>query len=73
MWHEWNVNAGDIMVMWFASYVNLVMSHWACMSRVHMHGTHAIIKMGTSKYSNSLTGTPANLNLMKLLPHIFKP
>ena len=24
MWHEWNVNAGDIMVMWFASYATLV-------------------------------------------------
>ena len=33
-WHEWNGNAGDIMVMWFASYVNLVMSHWACTSHV---------------------------------------
>ena len=27
-WHEWNVNAGDVMVMLFTSYANLVMSHW---------------------------------------------
>ena len=55
-WHEWNVNTGDIMVMWFTSYVNLVMSRWACMSRAHVHGACAIIKMGASKYSNGLMG-----------------
>ena len=66
LWHEWNVNAGDVMVTWFASYANLVMSRWACASRAHMHGTCAIIKMGMSKYSNGLTGTPADLNLTKL-------
>ena len=21
-WHEWNVNADDVMMMWFALYVN---------------------------------------------------
>ena len=30
MWHEWNVNAADIMMTWFALYVNLVMSCLAC-------------------------------------------
>ena len=40
-WHEWNVNAGDVMVMWFASYVILVMSCWACVSFAHVHGAHA--------------------------------
>ena len=53
MWHEWNANTGD----------NLVMSQWACMSHVHVHGAHAIIRMGVLKDSN---GLPADLNLMKL-------
>ena len=63
MWHEWNTNAGDVMLMWFAAYVNLVTSGWACTSHVLVHGAHAIIKMGAPKYSNSLMGMPANLNL----------
>ena len=32
MWGEWNVNANDIMMMWFTSYANLlyrlVVKHW---------------------------------------------
>ena len=71
-WHEWNVNAGDVMVTWFASYGNLVTSRWACASHAHVHGPCAIIKMGVSKYSNGLTGMPAVLNLMKLTPSHFK-
>ena len=55
-WHEWNVHASDVMVTWFASYANLVTSHWACASCMYMHGTHAIIKMGMFKYLNGLTG-----------------
>ena len=66
IWHGWNVNAGEIMVMWFASYVNLVMSQWAYVSCTCMHGTCAIIKMDMPKYSHGLTGMPANLNLRKL-------
>ena len=31
-----------------------------------MYGTHSIIKMGVSKYLNSLMGMPADLNLGKL-------
>ena len=72
MWHEWNVNAGDVMVMWFTSYANLVTSRWACASHTHVHGTHAIIKMGVSKYLNGLTGMPADLNLTKLTTSHFK-
>ena len=49
-WHEWNANAGDVMVTWFASYANLVMSHWACTLCVHMHGTCATIRNSVSKY-----------------------
>ena len=36
-----------------------------------MHGACAISKMGALKYSNGLTGTPANLNLRKLTPSHF--
>ena len=64
--HEWNANAGDVMVMWFASYVNFVMSRWACMLHMCMHGACTIIKMGASKYLNGLMGMPANSNLGKL-------
>ena len=70
-WHEWNMNAGDVMVMWFTSYANLVTSRWACVSCMRMHGAHAIIKMSVLKYLNSLTGMPADSNLRKLTaPHL---
>ena len=65
-WHEWNANTGDVMVTWFTSYANLVTSQWACASCTWMHGICAIIIMGASKYSNSLMGMPADLNLTKL-------
>ena len=68
-WHEWNANAGDVMVIWFTSYANLVMSCWACALHVHVR---AIIKMGMSKYSNGLTGMPADSNLGKLTASHFK-
>ena len=71
-WHKWNVNAGDVMVTWLASYANLVTSHWACASCACMHGTHAIIQMGASKYLNCLMGMPADLNLGKLTASHFK-
>ena len=66
MWLEWNVNAGDVMMTWFLSYANLMMSQWACVLHVCMHGAHAIIIMGASKYLNGLMGTPADSNLTKL-------
>ena len=76
MWHEWNTNARDVLVTWFASYLNLVTPQWACVSGVHMHGTCAIIKIGMLKYLN-LTGMPADLNIWRftashfnVLPHI---
>ena len=62
MWHEWNVNTGDIMVTWFTSSANLVMSCWACVSC----GAHAIIKNGMPKYPSGLTGMQADLNLGKI-------
>ena len=71
-WHEWNMNAGDVMVTWFASYANLVTSHWACVSRVRVYGACAIIKMGASNYLNGLTGSPADSNLGKMTASHFK-
>ena len=71
MWHEWNANAGDIIVMWFAYDANLVTSRWACALCAHVHGAHAIIKMD-SKYWNGLTGMPADSNLGKLTASHFK-
>ena len=67
MRHEWNVNTGDITATWFTSYANLVMSQWACMSYMHVHGTCAIIEMSTIMYSNGLMGMPADSNLRKLM------
>ena len=72
MWHKWNMNAGDVMVTWFTHDANLVMSRWACASRTHEHGARAISKMGASKYSNGLTGMPADLNLGKITASHFK-
>ena len=71
MWHEWNVNTGDVMVTWFTYDANLVTSRWACVC-ARVHGAHAIIKMGASRYSNGLTGTPADSNLGKLTASHFK-
>ena len=68
-WHEWNANAGDVMVTWFAHDANLVTSRWACVSRAREHGACAIIKMGASKSPNGLAGTPANRNLGKITAH----
>ena len=71
-WHEWNANAGDVMVTWLTHDVNLVTSGWACASRAREHGAHAIIKMGASKYLYFLAGMPADLNLRKITPPHFK-
>ena len=38
MWHKQNANPNDIMLMWFASYVNIMMSHQVCMTHTHVHG-----------------------------------
>ena len=48
------------------------MSCWACVLHACVHGTCAIIKMGASKYLNSLMGTPAYSNLGKLTASHFK-
>ena len=66
MWHEWNANADDIMMTYFALFANLVSSHLACMSCMHMHGACALIKYGMPKYLSGLVCTQANSNLGKL-------
>ena len=64
-WHEWNVNAGDGMTMWFTLFANLVTSHLACMSFPCMHGTHALNKYDMPKYQSGLAYTQADLSLKK--------
>ena len=71
-WHEWNANAGDVTVTWFTYDVNLVTSRWACAPHAREHGARAINKMGASKYSNGLAGTPADRNLGKITAPHFK-
>ena len=66
MWHEWNMNTGDIMMMGFAPYANLVMSHWACTLCACRHGTCAIIKNGASKYPCGLEFMQADQNLRNI-------
>ena len=65
-WHEWNVNANDVMMTWFTFFVNLVKSSLACASHMHIHSAHALIKYGTSKYLSGLVCIQANSNLGKL-------
>ena len=67
-WHEWNANTGDVMVTWFASYMKLVTSRWACALLTRVHGACAIIRMSAPEYLNGLTGMPANSTLRKLTP-----
>ena len=65
-WHEWNMNANDVMMMWFTLFANLVTSSQACQSCTHMHGAHALYIYGASKYPSGLACTQANLNLEKI-------
>ena len=65
-WHEWNMNANDIMMTWFALFVNLVMSHLTCVLHVCMHGTCTLNKYGVPKYLSDLVSMQADSNLGKL-------
>ena len=47
-WHEWNANADDIMMTWFALYAKVV-SCLACMMHGHAHDTCALYNASTSK------------------------
>ena len=53
-WHEWNVNANDVMMAWFALDVNFVMLHLACAMHAQMHGTYALNKYDACKYPSGL-------------------
>ena len=66
------MNANDIMMTWFALFVNLVMSHLACTLCACMHGTHALNKYGASKYLSGLACMQADLNLGKLTASHFQ-
>ena len=69
-WHEWNMNANGVTMMWFALYVNLVTSCLACMTHMPMHGTHALHRTSVSKYLSGLACTQADPNLAKITaPH----
>ena len=71
MWHEWNMNANDIMMMWFALFVNLVTSHLACAMLTCMHGAHALNKYGMSKYPSGLACMQADSILAKIMDSHF--
>ena len=66
MWHESNVNADDIMMIWFTLFASLVMSCLACAMCTCMHGAFAPNKYGASKYLSSLACMQADLNLEKI-------
>ena len=71
-WHKWNANVNDIMMMWFASFMNLVTSHLGCMTCMHVHDAHALYKYGTSNYPSGLACTQANSNLEKITASCFQ-
>ena len=72
MWHEWNTNANDVIITWLTLYVDLVTSCLACVTHVHMHGTHALCKTSMSKYSSGLVCMQANPNFAKINnPHFW--
>ena len=72
MWHKWNVNADDVMMMWFALFANLVMSHLACASCMCMHGAWALYKYGASKYPSGLACMQADSNIGKITASHFQ-
>ena len=71
-WHEWNVKADDVMMMWFASYANQVMSQQAYTTCMCMYGTHALCRNSMSKYLNDLVCMQADLNLEKITSSHFQ-
>ena len=44
----------------------LLTSHQACMTCMHVHGTHALSKAGMSKQSSGLACMQADLNLVTI-------
>ena len=68
-WHEWNANADDIMMTWFALFVSLVTSFLACMMCVMwmcVHDACSLNNYGMSKYRSDLACMQADSNLEKI-------
>ena len=72
MWHEWNMNADDVMMTWFTSFTNLVTSHLACVLHVHMHGACVLITYDMPKYPSGLACLQSDSNLGKLTASHFR-
>ena len=66
MWHEWNMNTDDVMMTWFTSYMNPVMSCLACPMCMSVHGTCALCRNSASKYLSSLACMQTGPNLVKI-------
>ena len=49
MWHEWNVKANDVSMMWFALYANPSDIMSGMDDALCMLGTHALCKTSISK------------------------
>ena len=65
LWNEWNMNADDIMMMWFESYVNPSdVTSGMCNTHTHMHGACALSNMGMSKYLGGLECMQTDPNLV---------
>ena len=62
-WHKWNVDNDDVMMTWFVLFVNLGMSHLACLTHPCIHGTCALYKM---VHLSRLVCMQANLNLERI-------
>ena len=72
LWHEWNANTNDVMMMWFTLYVNLVMSLLACAMHVCTYDTHALCRTSASKYFSGLVCFQTDPNLAKITASHFQ-
>ena len=71
MWHEWNMNANDIMMTWLASYVSDITSG-LCIACMH-EGACALCINSVSKDQSGLACIQAaNLNLGKITASHFQ-
>ena len=66
------MNSNDVMMMWFTCKANLVTSHWACATCVHVHGTYDLNKYGASKHPSGLAYMQADSNLAKITASHFQ-
>ena len=66
IWHEWNVNANDILMTWLPHMQALVTSCQACMTCVCMHNACALSDFGTTMYFSQPACMQAGWNLGKI-------